>query len=503
MFEANKRKTQYLLTPGDYTSWGDCVPTNVAGGTSLAPKLIAYYHPDDDDQNPVDRVGGNEALCADFHFTGVTTTNWMVHGITTRGGASNWLMDGGCSGITFDYCLIEDKAKTVTAYMIRIREATDCTIQRCVIRNFILNPKKLSSDSFGVAIGNIPQDVIGIRILDCEIYNVGDCIQITDAKKTTPWKPVEVVIEGCDLYMTEAYHIFDGSTDTQTTWLENGVDIKAGSSSTGKLRVSNNRIWGFRRNAKPTAKPTALGEGIVIQRLARNIEVSNNIIGDCPRGMKDENWPISGTLGPKTVTFASDHILTTTEEHHFLTGQGQMQLTTTGALPTGLSTTVGYYIIVLGTTTFSLAATCADAKAGTPVVGFSDKGTGTHKIRIKVGQTRNITVTGNQFHDICDYADSDAGSVWAPVTDIAYTNNYIARSMYLCANSPTEYWGPVFTGNIRAEVDDIQRPEKQTPTLPYDPALNTIDTHTGLYDTYERKRWTGIEVAYGAIRLDP
>jgi len=600
MFEANKSKTQYLLTPGDYISWGKCVRNNVAGGTVSKPKLIAYYHPDDDDQHPVDRVGGNEALCADFRFTGKTTTNWMVHGITTRGETSNWLMDGGCSGITFDYCLIEDKKRSENAYMMRIRHATNCTVQRCVIRNFILpDPtpdKPTPGDSTGIAIGNSPQDVTGIRILDCEVYNVGDCIQLTDGP--TPWKPVEVVIEGCDLYMTTDYHIFNGTTDTQTTWLENGIDIKAGSHNQGKLRVHDNRIWGFRHNAKPSA----LGEGIVIQRLARNIKISNNIIGDCPIGMKDGNWPISGTLGTKAVMFASDHILTTTEKHRFLTGQGPMMLTTTDALPTGLSTTVEYYVIVHGPTTFRLAETYGDAIAETPVVEFSNNGTGKHKIhfeaselgpklvmydhttgiftttsahhfltgqglmelrtsgelpeglsadvgyyvivlspttfhlaatydnaiakipiekpsdngtgrhtiRIKVGQTRNITVTNNQFYairdyatlELGDYATSDAGAVWVPITDISYTNNHIARSTYLCSRKPTRYYGPVFTGNTLSEVASIQRPT-QSPELNYHADQNMIDTHTGLYDTYERKRWTGIEVVHGAIRLDP
>lgn len=46
-------------------------------------------------------------------------------------------------------------------------------------------------------------------------------------------------------------------------------------------------MWGFRRNATPTA----LGEILDVHKYCRNVLVEDNIMGDAPRGMKDLNWP--------------------------------------------------------------------------------------------------------------------------------------------------------------------------------------------------------------------
>ena len=57
-----------------------------------------------------------------------------------------------------------------------------------------------------------------------------------------------------------------------------------------------------------------------------------------------------------------------------------IQLTTTGTLPAGLSTATTYFVIKISSTTFKLAATIADAEAGTPVIDITDTGSGIHTI---------------------------------------------------------------------------------------------------------------------------
>lgn len=72
----------------------------------------------------------------------------------------------------------------------------------------------------------------------------------------------------------------------------------------------------------------------------------------------------------------------------YFTGD-QVNLTTTGTLPAGLSTGTDYYVIVYqrkGTPRLKLAASLADARAGI-AIDFTDAGTGTHSV-VKVGEPR-------------------------------------------------------------------------------------------------------------------
>lgn len=99
----------------------------------------------------------------------------------------------------------------------------------------------------GIQVGNIRADVLGIKILDNEIYNVGDGIQLTDGPEAT--RPVEVLIDGNDIYLEPSRYV----GQSNTTWDENAIDLKAGSDVPESTVIRGNRMWGFRRNAAPTA----------------------------------------------------------------------------------------------------------------------------------------------------------------------------------------------------------------------------------------------------------
>ena len=60
--------------------------------------------------------------------------------------------------------------------------------------------------------------------------------------------------------------------------------------------------------------------------------------------------------------------------HAMVTGD-QVYLTTTGALPTGLTANTLYYVVYVSSTTFSLATTRANAVAGTKINTGSQSGT--------------------------------------------------------------------------------------------------------------------------------
>jgi len=80
-------------------------------------------------------------------------------------------------------------------------------------------------------------------------------------------------------------------------------------------------------------------------------------------------------LGTVTITIASPGVVTLSG-HGFITGDS-MYLTTTGALPTGLSANTLYYVIFVSSSTFRLATTYANAIAGT-AINTSGTQSGTH-----------------------------------------------------------------------------------------------------------------------------
>jgi hypothetical protein len=291
MFAANADKLDYRLRPGDYRKWGVLELLDKAGNSEDRLKTIRYDNPDvDDTLHPVQR--GHAARIDAFRFEGLFTKNWLIRGLTVIGPSANPVIARGASNITIDLCLIE----YIRPYGIRIRSAQHSIIQRCVIRESINGiQRNHRSDTSGIQVGVIDMEVVGIKILDNEIYNVGDGIQLTDST-TAPNAAVEVLIEGNDIYLEPSRYI----DDTNTTWDENAIDIKAGSDSPNSTVIRNNRMWGMRRNAAPTA----LGEILVMQRYCQNVLVEDNIMGDAPRGMKDDSWPNHADVArPRNIAF--------------------------------------------------------------------------------------------------------------------------------------------------------------------------------------------------------
>lgn len=407
LFEENADRLDYLLTPGDYRTLGPLNLDNQPGNTAARPKTIRYYNPGvNDTAHPVKRppIEGWARVSA-IRFDGPSTRNWLVRGLTVSHPTDNSVIRGGAGNITVDFCLIEKGGE----YLFRIRGASDCTIQRCVIRDTIqtFNVNGEPDDSTGIQIGRGEDDVLAIKILDNEIYNVGDGVQVTD-DRDDPTRPFEVLIQGNDIYLEPSRYI----DETNTTWDENAIDLKAGSDTPRSTIIRNNRMWGFRHRAARGA----LGEIIVVQRFCRNILVEDNIMGDAPRGMKDENWP--------------------------------------------------------------------------------------RHPEFDVDKPRHIVFRNNQFYEIRDYSGLDKGAITKPITSgIKFIGNYFARSDYIADQTPPGYQGtlPRYTGNTRVDVGDVQRHESQNPPVPYDEAMNDIATAPFGYDTYERKRWTGPELAMGAI----
>ncbi len=87
----------------------------------------------------------------------------------------------------------------------------------------------------------------------------------------------------------------------------------------------------------------------------------------------------NSTIG--TFTAANTDICTKAA-HGLLTGD-QVTVSSGTTLPAGLAANTYYYVIKIDADTFKLAASLADALAGTPAVDISDAGSGTHTIFLK------------------------------------------------------------------------------------------------------------------------
>lgn len=88
----------------------------------------------------------------------------------------------------------------------------------------------------------------------------------------------------------------------------------------------------------------------------------------------DVNTPAAKSFATTDVTVAADTITET--GHGYPTGL-KGQFTTTGTLPAGLSTSTDYFVIDVDDDTYQVAASLANAQAGTQVT-ITDQGSGTH-----------------------------------------------------------------------------------------------------------------------------
>ena len=124
---------------------------------------------------------------------------------------------------------------------------------------------------------------------------------------------------------------------------------------------------------------------------------------------EDGAWPwVAEEDNPHTFTafaFTADVTtppgLLTATAHARLTGDGPVQLTTTGALPAGLALETDYWVIKVAANTFRLASSFEDAMATVPVpVAVTTAGTGVHTLAatddtLRAGEEQITVVSTN------------------------------------------------------------------------------------------------------------
>lgn len=181
------------------------------------------------------------------------------------------------------------------------------------------------------------------------------------------------------------------------------------------------------------------------------------------RGCGYELLDASGSVdfaGDTDVDPATDEIIVT--NHRFQNGDGPVQVTTSGTLPTGLTIDTDYWVIVNDEDTIELAATKADADAGTPV-DITVDGTGTSTLE-------NL----NQMARVVADPDNDATA-----SVVTWTNGTFLEANRppdgITVQSPVLYIVEVTTGgasgvaqvtitNNNTAEDDLSSPTPETIT---------------------------------------
>ena len=132
--------------------------------------------------------------------------------------------------------------------------------------------------------------------------------------------------------------------------------------------------------------------------------------------------PTDLTITASPFSNGVDALFTKTA-HGLLTGTvGQM--TTSSALPTGLSTSTNYYVIALSANTFAVASSLANASAGTRIQ-FTTTGTG------------NQTFTPTSLSQVVKLQQSNDGVTYFDVSGVTVTITGSGNTLWLVSNPPS------------------------------------------------------------------
>lgn len=131
-----------------------------------------------------------------------------------------------------------------------------------------------------------------------------------------------------------------------------------------------------------------------------------------------------------TVDFANDEL--DIAAHGLETGDGPLQLATTGTLPTGLALTTDYWVIRVSVGTIQLADTFVHAISAVPTaITIDDAGTGVHTLHdtsetCRAGEEINHTARGTRILNLS--VQCFASAPLGDVNPLAVLNNVISAA---------------------------------------------------------------------------
>lgn len=161
-----------------------------------------------------------------------------------------------------------------------------------------------------------------------------------------------------------------------------GAPVKSVLLSGGGDGVTKN----FRLSARPSF-PASDGGRAVRATVSAVVQAGGVDYGIVDGNRKDFDFQTGAvSAGDDTISLTSDQMADLTEAND-IGGGGVgriVRLSSTGALPAGLSAATDYFVTAIVGTTLKLAASYADAVAGTPtVVDITDAGTGVHTLAVQ------------------------------------------------------------------------------------------------------------------------
>lgn len=289
----------FLITPGDYTSLGRLDIT--LSGTASKRRVVRYYNPKAADPynppHPVRMAGKPDQEVVLEAIRLESASYWVFHGLTFRGkgvdkkgfvGGMITQIAHGADHNVINYCLFE---KFLAIAAIRIYNASYNTIQNSVVRD---KGGVVGVDMGGIGISATEgKESRGNRIVNNEIYNVTDAVGLIynvardgDEERSQTGSVPATILENNDFYITEDLYRQKGNEEWACA--ENAIDLKSGTKSTlpaDRIRIVNNRMWGFRPTDQSCGGSGSPGTGIVFHRNASNILIQDNIFLNMAQGI--------------------------------------------------------------------------------------------------------------------------------------------------------------------------------------------------------------------------
>jgi hypothetical protein len=298
---ANSNARHFLVTPGEYRGWGMEFLRGLHGAAE-APYVFRYEHADAA-THPVKRT--NHALVNPIHFQ--DSEHVVVQGMTARAPTTHWHVEGNpefgaSSHIVFDRMLTEGQDHP---YCYRIL-GSHATVQNSVMRDGI----KRRGDYVGIQMkpfGLTPLE--HISVINNECWNIKDFVGCTQSGEDDLVTISDLVIENNDSYNTPDYF---GAT-------ENAIDIKVRPEAGRRNRISRNRLWNHWETSAEWGA-SAAGDAIVLHRLCADIDVVDNIIGECATGIREEIYPT-----PYGETFDTRGLVIKRNYLHDIRGGGKFE----------------------------------------------------------------------------------------------------------------------------------------------------------------------------------
>ena len=203
---------------------------------------------------------------------------------------------------------------------------------------------------------------------------------------------------------------------SKSTWIlmQNGTVGNASSNATVRANADTQNLFELLWDTLPTNQPMFSSTGVYQARggsAAADFALNYQIALPLNEGRGIVNIGSAAFTGQVTATNATNLFTTSnfyTDIQYNLPTGTKIQLSSTGTLPTGVSSATDYYVIRLSTTTFKIATTLALALAGTALT-FTDDGTGV------ISYTRQDNAIITEIGSIAgEYEHAMLGSELAP-----------------------------------------------------------------------------------------